>query len=115
MKRPVILIICLGIAAAVFAGSVLFYRQKTAEQIAPTTAQEITAQMVAQHNTAESCWVIAGSKVYSLTRLIEQKPELTSQIQPYCGSVLVQGVLSQSDYTKLLTQIEPFYIGLITP
>ncbi|MFA5877949.1 MAG: cytochrome b5-like heme/steroid binding domain-containing protein [Candidatus Staskawiczbacteria bacterium] len=50
-----------------------------------TTSPGYTSAQVAAHNSAGSCWVIIGSKVYNVTNYIPSHPGGVGAILPYCG------------------------------
>ena len=115
MKKTVIFIIIITlITVVVFGASVVMRQRRAADDMAMSVAEEITVQAVARHNTTDSCWIIIGSKVYSVSRLFEQKSDLTATLSPNCGGTY-KNDNPTPELSKLLTQLQPYYIGLIVP
>lgn len=53
----------------------------------PTTQaiRRITLAEVAQHASAESCWMVINGQVYDLTTYLPEHPTQPSVILPWCG------------------------------
>jgi cytochrome b involved in lipid metabolism len=45
----------------------------------------LTANVVAQHNTPDNCWVIINNKIYGLSNYLNLHPGNVNTITPYCG------------------------------
>lgn len=114
MKRGLFLLI--GFASILlFAISVLLYRhgQVTTEPVT-SEVQEISIASVAQHNSVDSCWLVYGQKVFSVSRLIESQPAQADQLKVACGTVLQTPTSGEAAVT-LTRQLEPYYVGVIAP
>ena len=48
--------------------------------------QQLTPNLVAQHNTAESCWVILYGNVYDVTRFLPEHPGGSKVILQLAGT-----------------------------
>jgi len=114
MKKGLFLLIGF-ISVMLFAISVFLYRhaQVTTEQIT-SEAQEISLASVAQHNSTDSCWLVYGQKVFSVSRLMESQPAQADQLKAACGAIL-QTPTSGEAAATLARQLEPYYIGVIAP
>lgn len=114
MKKSLFLLIGLA-SVAIFAVSVLLFQrtQEPAEQVS-SEAQEISLASVAQHNSVDSCWLVYGQKVFSVSLLMESQSTLADQLKAACGTIL-QTPTSGAATAKLAKQLEPYYIGVITP
>ncbi|MFA5927498.1 MAG: cytochrome b5-like heme/steroid binding domain-containing protein [Patescibacteria group bacterium] len=53
---------------------------------ATTVTKTYAASEVAQHNSANDCWLIISGKVYNLTNYLYSHPGSASAILPYCGA-----------------------------
>jgi cytochrome b involved in lipid metabolism len=46
---------------------------------------KLDSRSIAQHNTAEDCWIIVSDKVYAVSSFLYIHPGGVDQITPYCG------------------------------
>lgn len=73
---------------------------------------EITAEMVAEHNSSEDCWTIIDGKVYNLTSYINNHPGGAVNISQICGidgTDLFTG--NPSHDQRANNELEALYIG----
>lgn len=57
----------------------------------PSSQKLYTMAEVAQHATANDCWMIVNGNVYDLTSFLEQHPGGVASMSPYCGKDGSQG------------------------
>jgi cytochrome b involved in lipid metabolism len=50
-----------------------------------TATRTITMQELAQHSSANDCWIALGGSVYSVAAFLAQHPGGAGTITPYCG------------------------------
>lgn len=93
-------LILLVIVVAALGGGYYFYSQSYQGELAPavsmnesvvtpteSTGATVTADVVAQHNTQASCWIVYGGKVYDVTAFLPLHPGGTDTIASHCGKV----------------------------
>jgi len=74
------------IAVVAVLGGAVFNQNKTANNsIGDNPVTGVTQSQVAQHNTANNCWMIISNKVYNVTSYIPVHPGGAGTIIPYCG------------------------------
>ena len=62
---------------------------------APTQAkQQLTSNVIAQHNNANDCWIIVQGKVYAVSNYLSQHPGGAEAITPYCGQDATQAFVT---------------------
>lgn len=71
----------------------------------------LNAQEVAKHNSASSCWMIIGNKVYDITSYLRIHPGGPGTILPYCGAdgTAAFGGKPHSQYAQSL--LVNYYVG----
>lgn len=116
-KQYVPYLIVATIVIGFFAYSVVIYINKNKTDTTASTAQEISLSAVLNHSEPSNCWIIIGSKVYSLSAYnINHPDDVTYAI--YCGKDATQqltpGTPSKESNMRL-EKLQPYYIGILTP
>jgi cytochrome b involved in lipid metabolism len=98
--------------------SVVHFVQRNNTDFEPAgSANEITFDDVRQHNQPDNCWLVVSSKVYGMTPYLAGHPTNTTY-STLCGTdatlQLIPDAPSEQS-AKILEQIQPYYIGIITP
>ena len=57
------------------------------EVLTPSKSRVLTMEQVAQHTSADSCWVLLGNNVYDVTRHLETHKAGAASILKYAGQV----------------------------
>ena len=97
--------------------SVIYYQSRRTLPTATSTAQEITLAAVAQHSTAQNCWIILGQKVYSLTSYNVNHPTDTTYAS-ICGTDATDTLNASTPSATsaaLQTKLQPYFIGVVVP
>jgi cytochrome b involved in lipid metabolism len=72
---------------------------------------------VAQHATAESCWMAIHGKVYNVTAYAPRHPSRPEMLLKYCGKEATQGFDTKDrnrPHSSMATRhLEEFYIGVL--
>jgi len=86
--------------------------------IIPAAAKTgLTMAVVAQHNTADDCWLVINNNIYNLTAYIPDHPGGEQNIVPNCGkdataAFNTKGKNPGAPHSDAARQIlEQFYIG----
>lgn len=78
------------VAAIFFLGAFAPTEPKLTTILAPnaslnTTGSALTLDLVAQHSSANDCWIIVQGKVYNVTSFLPRHPGGTEILIPFCG------------------------------
>lgn len=117
MKRYLPFAIAGLVLSVIFGLSTVYYISHKTNSETTGVTEEITLKDVQQHNQPENCWIIIGTRVYSLTRYIAAHPE-DSMYKSLCGSNATDalvGVNPSKDSQKIFDKLGPYYIGIIVP
>ena len=117
MKKTYLIFIITTCIILFFAVSVWYYVNHKQSTEAPSTTEEISLSNVQRHNQPDSCWIIVGTKVYSLTRYIASHPDDTVY-KPYCGQTATEqivGSTASKESAKAYEQLSTYYIGILVP
>ena len=86
---------------------------------APAAKPALTMAAVAEHNTADDCWLVINNNIYNITDYIPNHPGGEKNITDYCGKDATQAFdtkggsgKTHSDQARQILQ--QFYIGDLT-
>jgi cytochrome b involved in lipid metabolism len=82
------------VVTAILTSGLIFYQNGKSSVTVPamtgTQTQTLTAQELAKHNSATSCWLLIDGKVYDVTSYLYQHPGNADTILPTCGTDATQ-------------------------
>lgn len=102
------------IVFTVLLAGILVVKSRSENTEDPGYANEISLQQVKKHASVESCWIIAGSKVYDVTPNIVSKPA-DNKFSAYCGGQFPVPDEPNKESSDLQKQLNNYYIGLLVP
>ena len=71
---------------------------------------------IAKHNKPDDCWIILGSKVYNVTRFLEDHPGGSEVLLDVAGKNATDGFIEAGHITNysILQIMKDFLIGLVS-
>ena len=109
------LILCTSlIVVIILLTGILVVKNRSEKTEDPGYANEISVEQVKKHASADSCWIIASSKVYDVTPNIVSKPT-DNKFIAYCGGQFPVPGEPNKESSDLQKQLNNYYIGILVP
>ncbi|MEX0748946.1 MAG: cytochrome b5 domain-containing protein [Candidatus Saccharimonadales bacterium] len=83
MNKKILAVLVLAVVAAVAYGAWLFFDQSESDTY--------TMSEVAEHDTAEDCWLVIDGTVYDATDYLDEHPPGSDSIERSCGLDVTAG------------------------